>query len=117
MEDVIPSVSKAGTSKGLPYKDVVDYVCQGEVQMSCLKLGKADKKVRKIFGYQLLVAIIYTCMYIHMYIYVHVRTYMYMYIHVHTYIRDQTPPSNSHCMHAASTQTILSPPSYSCCTF
>ena len=49
MEDVIPSVSKAGTSKGLPYKDVVDYVCQGEVQMPCLKLGKADKKVRKNF--------------------------------------------------------------------
>jgi hypothetical protein len=33
------------------------------------------------------------------------------------YFFDQTPPSNSHCMHAASTQTILSPPSYSCCTF
>jgi len=45
LEDAIPSGTKAGTVRGLPPRDVIEYVGQGELQLSCLKLGKQEKKV------------------------------------------------------------------------
>ena len=47
LEDSIPTGAKTGTSKGIPPRDIVEYISQGELQMSCLKLGRSDKKVRK----------------------------------------------------------------------
>ncbi len=45
-EEVIPSGTKTGTSKGLPPRDVVDYISHGELQLSGLKVAKQEKKVR-----------------------------------------------------------------------
>lgn len=45
LEECIPSAAKTGTSKGIPPRDVVDYITQGEIQPSTLKLGKNEKKV------------------------------------------------------------------------
>ena len=45
MEDSIPTGAKTGTSKAIPPRDIVEYVSQGELQMSCLKLARSDKKV------------------------------------------------------------------------
>ena len=45
LEESIPSGTKVGTSKGLPPRDVVEYVSQGEVQLSCLRVAKQEKKV------------------------------------------------------------------------
>ena len=47
LEDAIPSGTKAGTVRGLPPRDVMEFVGQGELQLSCLKLGKQEKKVVK----------------------------------------------------------------------
>ena len=45
LEESIPTSSKTGTSKGIPPRDVVDYITQGEISPSILKLGKNEKKV------------------------------------------------------------------------
>ena len=45
LEEAIPSAAKVGTNKGLPPRDVLEYVCPGDIQLSSLKLGKHDKKV------------------------------------------------------------------------
>ena len=45
LEESIPSGAKTDTSKGIPPRDVVEYICQGDFQTSCLKLAKSDKKV------------------------------------------------------------------------
>ena len=45
LEESIPSGAKTDTSKGIPPRDVVEYICQGEFQTSCLKLAKSEKKV------------------------------------------------------------------------
>ena len=46
LEESIPSGAKTDTSKGIPPRDVVEYICQGELSTSCLKLAKSDKKVQ-----------------------------------------------------------------------
>lgn len=46
LEEAIPSGTKIGTSRGLPPRDVLEYVTQGELQLSCLKLAKQQEKVR-----------------------------------------------------------------------
>ena len=45
LEESIPTSSKMGTNKGIPPRDVVDYITQGEIPLSVLKQGKNDKKV------------------------------------------------------------------------
>ena len=45
LEDSIPSGTKTGTSKGLPPREVIDYISQGEFHVTCLKVGKQEKKV------------------------------------------------------------------------
>ena len=45
LEDAIPSGTKAGTARGLPPRDVLEYLGQGELQLSSLKLGKQERKV------------------------------------------------------------------------
>lgn len=45
LEEAIPTGAKTGTSKGIPPRDVVEHITQGELQTSCLRLGKAEKKV------------------------------------------------------------------------
>ena len=45
LESSIPSGAKTDTSKGIPPRDVVEYISQGEFTTSCLKLAKSDKKV------------------------------------------------------------------------
>lgn len=45
LEEAIPSAAKVGTNKGLPPRDVLEYVLPGDIQLSSLKLGKQDKKV------------------------------------------------------------------------
>lgn len=48
LEEAIPSSGKVGSNKGLPPKEVIDYVVQGDIQTSSLKLAKNDEKVRTI---------------------------------------------------------------------
>ena len=46
MEESIPSSMKAGTNKGIPPREVMEYITQGELQqLSSLKLAKSDDKV------------------------------------------------------------------------
>jgi hypothetical protein len=45
LELSIPSGAKTDTNKGIPPRDVVEYISQGEFATSCLKLAKSDKKV------------------------------------------------------------------------
>ena len=45
LELSIPSGAKTDTNKGIPPRDVVEYIGQGEFTTSCLKLAKSDKKV------------------------------------------------------------------------
>ena len=46
LEESIPSSSKMGTNKGIPPRDVVDYITQGEIPLSVLKQRKNNKKVQ-----------------------------------------------------------------------
>ena len=45
LELSIPSGAKTDTNKGIPPRDVVEYISQGEFATSCLKLAKSDQKV------------------------------------------------------------------------
>ena len=49
LEEAIPSSGKVGTNKGLPSKEVIDYIVQGDLQTSCLKLSRFDDKVSFLF--------------------------------------------------------------------
>lgn len=49
LEEAIPSAAKVGTNKSLPPRDVLEYACPGDIQLTCLKLGKSDKKVCPTF--------------------------------------------------------------------
>ncbi|XP_074662268.1 signal-induced proliferation-associated 1-like protein 2 [Tubulanus polymorphus] len=43
LEDVIPSTSKLNSNRGLPAKDILEYICP-DLQISCLRLAATDKK-------------------------------------------------------------------------
>ena len=45
LEEAIPSSGKVGSNKGLPPKEVIDYVVQSDIQTSMLKLARQDDKV------------------------------------------------------------------------
>ena len=45
MEESIPSSIKSGSLKGIPPREVIEYVTQGDLQTSSLKLTKSDEKV------------------------------------------------------------------------
>ena len=45
LEEAIPSSGKVGSNKGLPPKEVIDYIVQGDIQTSILKLARQDDKV------------------------------------------------------------------------
>ena len=47
MEESIPSSIKSGSLKGIPPREVIEYVTQGDLQTSSLKLTKSDEKVNK----------------------------------------------------------------------
>lgn len=44
LEDAVPSTSKHGTSRGLPIKDVLEYLLP-ELDLSCLRLALNTPKV------------------------------------------------------------------------
>ena len=44
LEECIPSTSRHGTARGLPPKDILEYVCP-EINTSCLKLATTGAKV------------------------------------------------------------------------
>ena len=45
MEESIPSSMKAGSNKGIPPREVMEYITQGELQqLTSLKLAKSDDK-------------------------------------------------------------------------
>lgn len=46
MEETIPTSSKSSSNRGIPPREVIEYVTQGEVQISTLKLAKSDEKVQ-----------------------------------------------------------------------
>ena len=68
LESSIPSGAKTDTSKGIPPRDVVEYISQGELVTSCLKLAKSDKKVlthvHVLYMYTYMYIHVHTCMYI-----------------------------------------------------
>ena len=45
LEETIPTSSKS--NRGVPPREVIEYVTQGEVQISSLKLAKQDEKVKE----------------------------------------------------------------------
>jgi hypothetical protein len=47
MEESIPSSIKSGSQKGIPPREVIEHITQGELQTSCLKLAKSDEKTTK----------------------------------------------------------------------
>ena len=46
MEESIPSTIRAGSNRGIPPRVVIDFITQGELQNTTLKLAKYDEKVR-----------------------------------------------------------------------
>ena len=46
MEESIPSSIRAGCNRGIPPRVVIDFITQGELQNTTLKLAKYDEKVR-----------------------------------------------------------------------
>lgn len=47
MEESIPSSIKAGSQRGIPPREVIEYITQGELQqLTSFKLAKSDDKVR-----------------------------------------------------------------------
>lgn len=50
MEESIPSSIKAGSQRGIPPREVIEYVTQGEIQTSSFKLAKSDDKVGVVYG-------------------------------------------------------------------
>lgn len=47
MEESIPSSIKSGSQKGIPPREVIEFVTQGELQTSSFKLAKSDEKVNQ----------------------------------------------------------------------
>lgn len=47
LEECIPSTSRHGTARGLPPKDILEYVCP-EINLSCIKLAAPGPKVPEI---------------------------------------------------------------------
>ena len=45
LEETIPSSSKTSSNRGVPPREVIEYVTQGEIPISSLKLAKQDEKV------------------------------------------------------------------------
>ena len=49
LEEAIPTTSnKIGSVKGVPPREVLDYITSGELPTSCLKLAKQDEKVSTV---------------------------------------------------------------------
>ena len=51
LEETIPTSAKSSSSRGIPPKEVIEYVTQGELQTSSLKLAKYEEKVMLYFNF------------------------------------------------------------------
>jgi signal-induced proliferation-associated 1 like protein 2 len=49
LEEGIPSTSRHNTARGLPPKDILEYVCP-EININSLRLAAAGPKVKKIIA-------------------------------------------------------------------